>query len=105
MIIPIAFFKVTGVYLALILFLAGLMKLSFRNRNISFWATIKSLIIAAIIGILISCIIFKIYYKPGIYWISGPDNQHMIMCIVGLLPLVFIAAALVMTIKKKNVNK
>ena len=97
-------FKIIGLYLGVLILLVGLVKLilSFRNRYISFVITIKRLIIAALVGNLLSFIIYKIFMPPGTYWWGDlPNNYIIVQGIIAFLPIICVTLALIWTLKKQ----
>ena len=97
-------FKVVGLYLGILILLAGLVKLvlSFSNRHISFVATIKRLIIAALLGNFLSFAIYKTFVTPATYgWGDLPKSYFIVQGIIVFLPVVCVTLVLIWTLKKQ----
>lgn len=100
---PAELFKIIAIYLLTLVTLSGLAKLalSFWHKPISFIYTLKRLIIAALVGNLISFIIFETTKTPGYYWGEMPIKQYIILGVVLLTPVFCILISLIFVLKKQ----
>jgi hypothetical protein len=66
----IDFFEILGLYLLIVIALAGVVKIvfSFSKRHLQFAVTLKHLAVAAAVSNIVSYLVYKTFVTSGFWW-------------------------------------
>lgn len=94
-------------YIAILILIVVSLKimLRFYKRNISFVMTFKYTVFAAVIGNIISFIIYQTFISSGYYWGDPPILFTIIQTITILIPIASVILTLIWTIKRQLTTK